>query len=145
MQLERGEERPGLVDIKLGFGGLADFEFLVQGYLLVHGYQDAALQVRSVRKALPEVLARFIDSPAPVEEALRAFNSLRALEHRLRLYTNTAASRLAEPLLPAMMAIGLWPPKAGECRIESWHDLQRIRRRARSLLLESCPELPPAP
>jgi glutamate-ammonia-ligase adenylyltransferase len=52
MQLERSDERSDLVDLKLGMGGLADVEFLVQAHQLLLGHQRQELRSRSVRTAL---------------------------------------------------------------------------------------------
>ncbi len=56
MQRERGEEKGDQIDIKLGMGGLTDFEFLAQGNALIEGYRAPSLQVRSVRSALQKRL-----------------------------------------------------------------------------------------
>ena len=141
MQRERSEERTDLIDIKLGMGGLTDLEFLVQGQLLVDGYKDASCRDRSVRGALPWALAH---TPG-IEESIRgmqtAFEALRSLDHRLRLHTNLASSRLSPGQFEKMQSVGLWPPAFGGSVIEDWQDLQRLRRHVRSVLHHFCPGL----
>ncbi|MCE5241880.1 MAG: bifunctional [glutamate--ammonia ligase]-adenylyl-L-tyrosine phosphorylase/[glutamate--ammonia-ligase] adenylyltransferase [Syntrophobacteraceae bacterium] len=141
MQRERSEERTDLIDIKLGMGGLADLEFLVQGLLLIEGYSDPSFRNRSVRGALPIVLA---NTPG-LEESARAmqtaFDAMRSLDHRLRLHTNLSASRLSPGQFEKMQFLGLWPPASHASIVEDWQDLQRYRRHVRSVLLQYCPGL----
>lgn len=139
MQQERAEEKEGVVDIKLGEGGLVDLEFLIQGIQLTKGHEDEALRSRSVREALAPALAHLELTPAAVEEMKAAFETLRALEHVLRLHTNQSSSRLPESVLGEIRAVGLWPPRSLETRVEEWPDLLNLRRRVRSGFRLCCP------
>ncbi len=142
MERERTEERSDLVDIKLGAGGLADLEFLVQGYVLVEGGNDPLLRVGSVRRALPVVLERLAESQdLPVREGYTAFETLRSLEHRLVLCNNAAAARVQPHQFERLKAMGLWPPSQAAGTVDSWQDLLRLRRRVRRLLQNWCPDL----
>ena len=140
MQHERADERGGAVDIKLGEGGLTDFEFLIQGLQLTEGFQHEPLRVRSVREAMEPALLLLGLSPAAVREHAAEFRTLRALEHRLRLYTGQASSRLQPWILNEMKAGGLWSPSA-ETRLQEWEDLPALRRRVRNLFRSRCPEI----
>lgn len=141
MQRERSEEREDVIDLKLGAGGLADLEFLAQGWLLLEGHADPALQQRSVRKALAAVLERLTDLDLPSREAQAAFNTLRSLEHRVTLCSDVAVSRLKPEHFDWLKALHLWPPLAQETAAETWQDLLRLRRKVRALLLHWCPNL----
>jgi glutamate-ammonia-ligase adenylyltransferase len=141
MQRERAEEREGAVDIKLGEGGLTDFEFLVQGTQMTEGFRDDGLRARSVREGIEPVLARLDLPPATVREQVSAFRTLRALEHRLRLHTGQASSRLQPWILDEMKAGGLWPPSSEETRTLEWQDLLVLRRRVRALFRSRCPDI----
>ena len=142
MQRERSDEKGEWVDLKLGAGGLADIEFLVQGILLTEDYRDASPDLRSVRAALPRVLETVGSGWGLAPGAiLSAFESIRSLDHRLRLLTNSSASRLNPQLFEALQLLGLWPPRQGGSSLESWEDLLRLRRRVREGLLHFCPEL----
>ena len=141
MQRERSEERPDLIDIKLGMGGLADLEFLVQGRLLIEGYKDPSARNRSVRGALPWVLANAQVPEESVRGMQSAFDVLRSLDHRLRLHTNLPSSRLSPVQFEKMRSVGLWPPAFGANTVEDWQDLLRLRRHVRSVLQEFCPGL----
>ena len=141
MERERSEEKGDTIDIKLGMGGLADLEFLVQGQQLVEGYRDASLKESSVRLALHRVLDVLATRDLPLREVYTAFETLRSLEHRLVLFNNMSASRLKAGQIESLKAIGLWPPPHGGGSVDSWQDLLRLRRRVRSLLQNWCPDL----
>lgn len=141
MQRERAEEREGAVDIKLGEGGLTDFEFLVQGTQMTEGFRGEGLRARSVREGIEPVLASLHLPAATAREQVSAFRTLRALEHRLRLHTGQVSSRLQPWVLDEMKACGLWPPSSEETRILDWQDLLALRRRVRSLFRTCCPEI----
>lgn len=141
MQRERAEEKGEQIDVKLGLGGLTDFEFLVQGIALTDGHRLPQLRTRSNRSALEVAL----EVAAPLQEAapevMAAFEALRTLAHRLRLHSNLPSSRLTPELFEAMRKLRLWPPHHQGNTIEDWRDLMRVRRRARSALHLFCPEL----
>jgi [glutamine synthetase] adenylyltransferase / [glutamine synthetase]-adenylyl-L-tyrosine phosphorylase len=141
MQRERSEEKGDDIDFKLGVGGLADLEFLVQGLLLSQGHRNAALRIPSVRSALKEVLDTIPDLGQKPEDVQKAFEALRSLEHRVRLHTNLSSSRLGPEQFTSLKAAGLWPPFRGGSFIEDWQDLLRLRRRVREILHQFCPDL----
>jgi glutamate-ammonia-ligase adenylyltransferase len=141
MQLERGGERPNVADIKLGPGGLTDIEFLVQGNLLLLGNGDSSLRNRSVREALPRVLERILPGDSPRQEIRDAFETLRALEHRLRLYFNQNTALADASIFNSLVECGLWSREGAERTADTWEDILRLRRRVRSLLQSYCPDL----
>ncbi len=141
MQLERADERRDHLDLKLGLGGLADIEFLVQGYLLVEGWRNNSLRFPSVRSALEPVLESLAEIAASERDIRGAFEALRSLEHRLRLHTNQSSSRVTPSQFESLKAVGLWPPADKGVLLEDWQDLLRLRRRVRALLRCFCPDL----
>ena len=142
MQKERSQETLDSLDIKLGVGGIVDMEFIVQGNLLVEGWRDAALQVPSIREALKGPLAGFSGVEASSLPVLRgAFETMRALEHRLRLCTNMTSSLLNAAQLKSLESLGLWPPHWGAGWAESLPDVMRLRRQVRTALCRWCPDL----
>lgn len=141
MQRERAEEGPDLVDIKLGLGGLVDIEFLVQGVQLIEGHRHASLRTPSVRTALEAVLNVLGTPPQRQRELTLAFQTLRSLDHRLRLHTNMTGSRITPGQFESLSAIGLWPASANGSPIETWPELVRLRQRVRGALLPFCPGL----
>jgi glutamate-ammonia-ligase adenylyltransferase len=141
MQRERAEERSDLVDIKLGMGGMVDIEFLVQGVQLTEGYRQPLVRSPSVRSALGSVLEVLKMPPERRRELVTAFQTLRALDHRLRLHTNMTGSRVTPAQFKSLNAIGLWPVTANGNPIESWPELLRLRQQVRRALLPLCPRL----
>ncbi len=141
MQRERSEEKGDQIDIKLGMGGLTDLEFLAQGSALIDGYSTPSLRVRSVRSTLKSVLENVSPLRDASLEVMTAFETLRSLEHRLRLYSNLASSRLDPQGFEALKKLHLWPPRQGADTIEDWQSLLRLRRRVRSVFQRFCPGL----
>jgi glutamate-ammonia-ligase adenylyltransferase len=72
-------------EIKRGPGGLRDIEFAVQLLQLVHGRADEALRQTSTLDGLRELTARGYVGRADGEALDRAYQFLRAVEHRLQL------------------------------------------------------------
>ncbi len=141
MQRERADERTDAVDLKLGFGGLTDLEFVAQGTQLIHGWKEPRLKQPRVRDALGAALQHAFDDDGITREVCALHDGLRALEHRLRLYTNLASSRLTHDHLSDMRALGLWPPPTVASTLENWEDVLRTRRRIRQVTQHFCPNL----
>lgn len=141
MQRERAEEGPEQIDIKLGVGGLADLEFLVQGNLLLRGFDDPALRTGSVRGAIADVLKAVPHLAEHHKELTTSFNVLRALEHRLRLHTNMTSARITPRQFDSLKAVGLWPPRRDGAAIENWEDILRLRRTVRASFKSICPDI----
>lgn len=141
MQLERSEERPDLVDLKLGVGGLADVEFLVQGHQLLFGCGQEGLRTRSTRAALQALVPATGFDDSLLAELSKAFRALRALERRLQLATNLSAASLTPGLLESMLTVGIWPPGGRDHGIFCWADLLAIRRKVRQVFRQWCANL----
>jgi glutamate-ammonia-ligase adenylyltransferase len=135
MEKERAAETEEEIDLKLGMGGLADIEFLVQGQLLAGGRPT---HHRSVRRALPELLKELPQTASSSEEISAAFGALRALDHRVRLHTNSSSAKLDERRFEAMVLLGLWPPRFDGTSIETWQDVLRLRREIRGIFERFC-------
>ena len=96
----------------------------------------------SIRRAVQEFLK---DSPIPrsggtrLDELSSAFGTLRALDHRVRLHTNSSAAKLDERRFEAMVLLGLWPPHFDGSLIETWQDVLRLRRKIRGIFKRFCP------
>jgi [glutamine synthetase] adenylyltransferase / [glutamine synthetase]-adenylyl-L-tyrosine phosphorylase len=141
MQLERSEEKGDQIDIKLGLGGLTDLEFLAQGNALINGYEIPSLRGRSVRSTLRSMCEEVSPMCDSSPEVMAAFETLRSLEHRLRLHSNFASSRMNPPVFEALKKFHLWPPRHDGSAIADWQDLLRLRRRVRGALQRVCPDL----
>ncbi len=141
MQKERTDEKPDLIDLKLGMGGLVDLEFLIQGNLLVKGYGSPMTRASSVRTAMGEFLEDIPECSGRSKEIRKVFEAVRALDHRLRLHLNQSSARVSPEQFESLKAVGLWPPARKGTYIETWEDLLKFRRVIRSLLSIFCPNL----
>lgn len=141
MERERTQEEVNLIDIKLGMGGLADLEFLVQGIQLIEGCRFPALQTRSVRTGLHSIVADLEQLQPFSHELLEGYEVLRSLEHRLRLHLNLTSSRISPDVFAGLKAFSLWPPKSWKYNLDAWEGILRIRRQVRKVLRLYCPGL----
>jgi len=151
MERERAAETGREIDLKLGTGGLADVEFMVQGQLLVGSHRDPLLEGKGPeRPMLHQSVRRLVlefskDLSKPDSTGMRpdkisaAFGALRALDHRVRLHTDSNAGKLDERRFEAMVALGLWPPRFDGSSIGTWPDVLRLRREIRGAFKNFCP------
>jgi glutamate-ammonia-ligase adenylyltransferase len=161
MERERAAETETEIDLKLGTGGLADIEFMVQGQLLAGGRMETGSRKsvyslhHSVRRLVqedkrgdagtgrgPRMEGR---GDKPCSGGIRpnkistAFGALRALDHRVRLHTDSSAAKLDERRFETMVSLGLWPPHFDGSSIETWQDVLRLRREIRGVFKNFCP------
>ncbi|MFZ0944607.1 MAG: bifunctional [glutamate--ammonia ligase]-adenylyl-L-tyrosine phosphorylase/[glutamate--ammonia-ligase] adenylyltransferase [Syntrophobacteraceae bacterium] len=96
----------------------------------------------SIRRALQEFLKNFPllrSDGTRLDEISSAFGTLRALDHRVRLHSNSSAAKLDERRFEAMVLLGLWPPHFDGSLIETWQDVLRLRREIRGIFKRFCP------
>jgi glutamate-ammonia-ligase adenylyltransferase len=112
--ISREVERRELNDnIKLGYGGIREIEFIVQSMQLVRGGSERRLQSSSLLQTLPRLAgARLLPEPI-VAELSAAYAFLRRLENRLQMYGDQQTHQLpAEPLaqqrIARAMGCGSW-------------------------------------
>lgn len=72
-------------DVKHGFGGIRDIEFVVQFLQLLNGGRHPGLRVRDTLSALRALAAHGVLKPSEAGELAEAYRFLRSLEHRLQL------------------------------------------------------------
>jgi glutamate-ammonia-ligase adenylyltransferase len=151
MERERAGETENEIDLKLGMGGLADIEFIVQGRALaltgsrclqpkdlgtVSDIRDSVYRHRPLRLGVQTDLP---DMRSTADELSAAFRALRALDHRIRLHTNSSAAKFDEQRFETMISLGLWPPDFDGSPIETWQDILRLRREVRAIFRKFCP------
>ncbi|MDZ7758799.1 MAG: hypothetical protein U5L00_00890 [Desulfovermiculus sp.] len=132
MERERSRERSSALDLKLGPGGLADLEFLVQGGQLIQGL-GAHGQALAIKDLLPLVGPGLGLETLKVETLQKFYQALRSLELRLQLLTNQASSLIARDEFMQLGQNCLWPPFGTEIPIRDWSDLQLVRREIRKI------------
>lgn len=162
MEKERAAETDTEIDLKLGMGGLADIEFIVQGLVLERGQMPRCRLEsgeshpgspsppsepgipfrpglnRSLRWMVRGVFDDLPGGPAGSDELSARFRALRALDHRVRLHTNSSAAKLDEQRFETMVLLGLWPPHVDGSSIETWQDVLRLRREVRAVFSRFC-------
>ncbi len=137
MEQERSRERFSALDLKLGPGGLADVEFLVQGGQLIQG-RGAHGQALAIKDLLPLVGPGLGLEAFKVEAVHKSYQSLRNLELRLQLLTNQSSSLVTRDEFKQLRQNGLWPPVGVEMPIQDWSDIQLARRDIRKVWDEVC-------
>ncbi|SMC27747.1 glutamate-ammonia-ligase adenylyltransferase [Desulfacinum hydrothermale DSM 13146] len=128
MEEERTSEKKDVVDLKLGPGGMADVEFLVQGAQLLYGHAKEELRRANVREALAEAARRVLEDEETAHKLTAAFQVLRSLEHRLHLMTHLGGGRISRAQLEHLVRLRLWPPPGLPLRLDTWEDLLALRR-----------------
>ncbi len=100
-QIERELRAPDLVErnIKLGYGGIRELEFIVQALILVYGGRDPRLRTAQTLAALERLGALGYLDPARARELAAAYLFLRDVEHKLQ-----AVAALQTHVLPANSA-----------------------------------------
>lgn len=151
LQSSRGER-----DLKRGFGGIADVEFLVQHLLLKHGADHPAIRQANVRAALQALAAAGLLPAAVALELLGLYDFLRRVESRLRIVDLLAKDELPrDPFQIEQLARRLGyahtPDRPAPQRFLA--DMAEKTTRLRQLFEETCrdgrspapAESPPAP
>ena len=94
METELAQEDKKGKNVKLGFGGLADIEFLAQVQQLTHGYRHPKLRCSNTLEALSALSAYGLIDNAQASQLQTDYLFLRNLECALRLQSETAESHL---------------------------------------------------
>jgi glutamate-ammonia-ligase adenylyltransferase len=95
---ERLEASRSERDLKRGFGGIADVEFLVQLFQLKYGRQQPALRTGNTWQALDALKATGLLSEAEHAVLRKGYDFLRLVEGRLRIVHNRSLDELPEAL-----------------------------------------------
>jgi [glutamine synthetase] adenylyltransferase / [glutamine synthetase]-adenylyl-L-tyrosine phosphorylase len=72
-------------NVKLGFGGIREIEFLVQGLQLLHGGKNRWVREPNTLRSLHRLESQGILADPDYELLVRAYTFLRRLEHRLQI------------------------------------------------------------
>lgn len=132
MELERGKESGELINLKLGFGGVADIEFLLQGHQLITGH--------TLGRDQPAPLIAMLDHPQP---ALQLSQDRRArlkkivalyqtIDHCCQLYAKQSAVGLGPELFQELTLLGF------QALEDSWEDILGMRREVRAIWNTVC-------
>ncbi|HTF99032.1 MAG TPA: bifunctional [glutamate--ammonia ligase]-adenylyl-L-tyrosine phosphorylase/[glutamate--ammonia-ligase] adenylyltransferase, partial [Nitrospirota bacterium] len=72
-------------DVKLGYGGIREIEFIIQALQLLYGGRDRLLRERSSLRALHRLSLKGLISYEEQETLAKAYVFLRTVEHRIQL------------------------------------------------------------
>jgi glutamate-ammonia-ligase adenylyltransferase len=120
-------------NVKLGFGGIREIEFIVQTLQLLHGARNAFLQERSTMKALTALEQLQILPREDVATLRQAYIFLRAIEHRLQIVNEQQTHTLptkAAARLPIARSLGFESIPAFDQTLSTHtHAVRRIFKR----------------
>ncbi len=125
--IQRELEKKGAdANIKLGWGGIREIEFIGQAFQLIHGGRDSRLRVRPILDVLAR-LGQLDMLPAyAVDELSQAYRFLRRMENRIQAWRDEQTHRIpaddaGRQRLAESMGFADWP----DCE----RDLNAHRRR----------------
>jgi glutamate-ammonia-ligase adenylyltransferase len=95
MDDELGKEDANRYNIKQGYGGLVDIEFLAQFLQLIHGREKKWIRVPGAYNALRALRRENLIAPEDYKVLMRSYLFIRLLESRMRIVTNQATHELS--------------------------------------------------
>ena len=83
-------------NVKLGYGGIREIEFLVQGFQLLHGGKNPWVREPNTLRGLHRLAGQRALADPDYEALVRAYTFLRRLEHRLQIIHDRQTHTLPE-------------------------------------------------
>jgi glutamate-ammonia-ligase adenylyltransferase len=117
INLAVGQDRRARRNVKLGYGGIREIEFLVQGFQLLHGGRNPWVREANTLRALHRLAGLGLVADADYEVLVRAYTFLRKLEHRLQILHDRQTHTLPEapPELASLARrMGYQPPECAD-------------------------------
>lgn len=108
------EDRRARRNVKLGYGGIREIEFLVQGFQLLHGGKNPWVREANTLRGLHRLAGLTLLADADYEVLVRAYIFLRNLEHRLQILHDRQTHTLPESpgeLATLARRMGYQPPE----------------------------------
>ncbi|MCA9643429.1 MAG: hypothetical protein KC492_22170, partial [Myxococcales bacterium] len=136
---QRTEQRDEqFTDVKTGFGGIRDIEFVTQFLQLMNGGRVSEVRVRATLPALEKLTAAGALKPAEAQTLAAAYRFLRGVEHRLQVWDDAQTHTV--PAVPAELirlgrAMGYRGNQLMDPARKLVHDLQVHTMKARGLML----------
>ncbi|MEK6743681.1 MAG: bifunctional [glutamate--ammonia ligase]-adenylyl-L-tyrosine phosphorylase/[glutamate--ammonia-ligase] adenylyltransferase [Nitrospirota bacterium] len=81
-------------DVKLGYGGIREIEFLIQSLQLIYGGRDRGLREKNSLKALHTLAQKGLLTYQEVADLSKAYVFLRTVEHRLQILNDLQTQTL---------------------------------------------------
>jgi glutamate-ammonia-ligase adenylyltransferase len=114
INLSVAQDKRARRNVKLGYGGIREVEFLVQGLQLLQGGKNSWVREANTLRALHRLVGQHLLADADYEALVRAYIFLRKLEHRLQILHDRQTHTLPEsPRELATLArrMGYQPPE----------------------------------
>jgi glutamate-ammonia-ligase adenylyltransferase len=95
-KINRDVEQKGKThrDVKLGYGGIREIEFLVQALQLIYGGRDRGLRERNTVIALHTLAQKGLLTYQEIAELSKAYAFLRTIEHRIQILNDLQTQTL---------------------------------------------------
>jgi glutamate-ammonia-ligase adenylyltransferase len=132
----RLEETTTPGDLKRGYGGIVDVEFLVQMLQLKHGRRRPKLRQPNTIAALDELRRAGCLEPGDHEFFSSAYRTLRTIEGRLRLMNSTARDTLPEDPVELTKLAQLLSYPSGQALLKHCRQLTEQTRRRFEMIFE---------
>src|SRR5690606_21064230 len=84
-------------EVKRGYGGIREIEFVIAAMQIIHGYNHHALRIRNTFLAIQRLLETHILSVKSAEFYQHAYSFLRTIEHRLQMAQEAQTHTLPPP------------------------------------------------
>lgn len=126
MERELAHEDGRRLDFKVGKGGLADIDFMLQLIQIREGHQRPEFRIPGTRRLLASLSDTVYLKPAEADQLREAHRFLRSLELLVRMENDTNLSWIsADPSAVAALAVrmGFARPSAGEQLLEKYRGL----------------------
>ncbi len=81
-------------DVKLGYGGIREIEFLIQALQLIYGGRDRGLRERGSLKALHTLAQKGLLTYQETADLSKAYSFLRTVEHRIQVLNDLQSQTL---------------------------------------------------
>jgi glutamate-ammonia-ligase adenylyltransferase len=134
LEASRGER-----DLKRGFGGIVDVEFLIQLMQIKYGKTHPAICQPNTWDALAALAVEGLLAPAHHEELRDNYDFLRRIESRSRIVYNLTQDELPtrpEDLEKLARRLGYEADGQAAAADNFWRDVERRTNRSRALFLE---------
>jgi glutamate-ammonia-ligase adenylyltransferase len=136
---ERLEASRSERDLKRGFGGIVDIEFLVQLFQLKYAHQRPALRTGNTWEGLAASKMEGLISAGEQQGLRQSYDFLRLVESRLRIVHNRSLDELpeaAEDLEKLARRLGLEASPQGSAGAQFLAELERHTNQTRELFLK---------
>lgn len=134
LEASRGER-----DLKRGFGGIVDVEFLIQLLQIKYGRTHPAICRPNTWQSLEALAREGLLAPTHYEELRENYDFLRRIEGRTRIVYNLAQDELPsrpEDLEKLARRLGYEANDQGTAADHFWRELEHRTTRSRALFLE---------